>query len=49
MRRYTHDDFYAPPPHPLQSAFSRFMAFLDARSSGEWIAFGAGLLIGVII
>jgi hypothetical protein len=33
----------------FQAGLTRFLAFLDARSANEWIAFAAGLIIGILL
>ena len=49
MHRYHNEDYFSPRPNGFQSGLTRFLAFLDARTTGEWIAFAAGVVFGIII
>lgn len=49
MRPSYHQDYFGPRPSPFQTALTRVLAFLDARSTGEWLAFGAGLVLGLAL
>jgi hypothetical protein len=49
MHRFHNDDYFATRSRDFQSGLTRFLAFLDARTTGEWIAFVAGIVVGIIL